>query len=175
MRMLARIAVLCAVLPAAAARAQTTYPMVCRGTTSLSPMQFAVSPGSTSSSLYVYFTRGTQAFSAATLQPGQCTWLDRGIGPGEPAVLVQSLPGTINTVIFMGVRGTLPPINLSTGSIDASKAPYFPLNATARDLENGTPEGSTLWNAGQYWTFNAYNNGYGAFVITSIRCAGACS
>jgi hypothetical protein len=35
----------------------------------------------------VRFQPGTQAASAGGLQPGQCTWLDRGMSPGEPTAL----------------------------------------------------------------------------------------
>ncbi len=175
MRRLAQLTTLAVLLATAGiARAQTTFPLVCRGANSLAPMQYAIYPGSSSSWLMVYFTKGTQAYSAATLQPGQCTWLDRGLRYAEPAVLVQILPGTINTPVFLGVRGTLPPMAISTGGADAAKAPYFPLDVSARELEGGTPVGNTLFNSSQYYTFNVYNDGQGHLVIASVRCAGVC-
>ncbi len=165
---------LAAIGPSIAA-AQTTYPMVCRGAASLAVIRFLIAPGSVNSYLYTYVNRGTAAFSFPTLQPGYCTWLDRGIGPGEPSTLVQVLPGTINTGIYMGVIGTLPPITISTGAIDVRKAPYFPLNANARYLDAGEPIPGTLFDPDTYYTFDVYNNGSGLFVIKSIRCAGVCS
>jgi hypothetical protein len=62
-----------------------TYPLMCRGTTRLSvsarPQRIAL----------LIFTRGTRP-STAGLQPGECSWIDRGVSAAEPNVVAHHIP-----------------------------------------------------------------------------------
>ena len=68
---------------------QQSYELRCRGGGS---MKFNSTPGSTSSNgeqmmnMTIDFAPGTQAAGTGkpNLNPGQCSWIDRGFRPGEP-------------------------------------------------------------------------------------------
>lgn len=70
------------VMAAALTPAQATpnsYPLICKGG---GAMQARISPNAT---IQLRFNPGSAAGDA---QAGQCTWIDRGFRPGEPAVLL---------------------------------------------------------------------------------------
>ena len=69
----------------ASAFMQQSYELRCRG----GGLKFNSSPGGTSSSgeqmmnMTVDFAAGAQGAGKATLKPGQCSWVDRGLRSGE--------------------------------------------------------------------------------------------
>lgn len=65
-----------------------SYPLVCRGSVDLQPTvgEIAGSP----SSANLRFKKGTRPASAG-LAPGECSWLDRGLGESEPDRLTQNI------------------------------------------------------------------------------------
>lgn len=77
--LLASAALLAATLLPAAASAQTSYPLICRGG---DPMRLQVAPNGTT---WLTFQPGTAAGATTPPGPGTCTWLDRGFRTGEPA------------------------------------------------------------------------------------------
>lgn len=101
MKMLPLVAVVLAgmsIVPVVPAVAQQSYPLVCRGG---GGMNASVTAGA----VRVNFTPGTAAASSTPPAPGQCTWLDRGFRPGEPANL--RLSGNMAGVRYLidGVLG----------------------------------------------------------------------
>jgi hypothetical protein len=152
------------------AAAQTTYPLVCRGTTDSNAMKFELWQVSNTYNVRITFQKGTAGFWAAPLQPGQCTWLDRGIRGYEPNTVYQAVtyPYWDGGLTISG--GTL---SFLTGANAAQQIPYFPLRITGTIVSSQTPLPGTLFDPGTYYTFNAYNDGT-QFVIASVRCAGVC-
>lgn len=73
-----------------AAKMPESYPLVCRGTDSLKVIDL----GGPAGFRWVGFNfiPGTNAAKDGLL-PGQCSWLDRGMRPGEPARLAQPIEG----------------------------------------------------------------------------------
>ncbi|HEX5126557.1 MAG TPA: hypothetical protein VFW00_07435 [Rhodocyclaceae bacterium] len=151
--------------------AQTTFPMVCRGSTNTSLMNMTlnadaniITGGSTTDDgVVINFTKGT--FGAAFAAPfeGTCTWLDRGLVASEPAQLAH-VPGVRLNVGFSagGDWG----IGFKTHTI----IPYFPVLGPAGGAISGT-----LYDPNTFYTFNVFNSGKGQFIIKSIRCLGVCS
>ena len=68
------------------ARAQQTYPLVCRGGGSL---VIGLAPGERN--IGFVFTRATRP-AGAGLAPGECSWVDRGLSSAEPDRLSQHVP-----------------------------------------------------------------------------------
>jgi len=69
---------------------QPSFPMVCRGGPEMRIMvnhdvDASGIPGATA--MFIYFKPAAKAGSAAPPQPGECTWMDRTLRSGEPAVL----------------------------------------------------------------------------------------
>jgi hypothetical protein len=67
-----------------------TYPMVCRGGAGMRIMvnhdvDAAGIPGATA--MFIYFKPASRPGSVSQPPPGECTWMDRTLGSGEPAVL----------------------------------------------------------------------------------------
>jgi hypothetical protein len=74
-------------------RAQQTFPLVCRGGSS---MRFASHSGNaqhTYNILGLFFKKGTRATGpdGAQLAPGQCSWLDRAMRTNEPDILQEQV------------------------------------------------------------------------------------
>jgi F5/8 type C domain-containing protein len=76
-------------------KAPDSYPLVCRGTDSLKVI--AVDGPAGSKGIGFKFIPGTGPAKGGLL-PGQCTWLDRGMRPGEPATLAQPLGGAVDWI-----------------------------------------------------------------------------
>ena len=63
-----------------------SYPLVCRGTP-----KATISSNRESRRLVLRFTKGTRPADAG-LAPGECSWMDRGMLPGEPDLIIQAVP-----------------------------------------------------------------------------------
>jgi len=135
---------------------QQSYELRCRGGGS---MKFNSTPGSTSSSgeqmmnVTIDFAVGTQGAGTGkpNLNPGQCSWIDRGFRPGEP-------PQIHLEIVSFGQQaearhGT--PIDRSPTAAerypDAQNLPQY------------------LSNSEHYWTFWVYNTGQRYLQSTSQR------
>jgi len=135
---------------------QQSYELRCRGGSS---MKFNSTPGSTSSSgeqmmnVTIDFAVGTQGASTGkpNLNPGQCSWIDRGFRPGEP-------PQIHLEIVSFGQQaearhGT--PVDRSPTAAerypDAQNLPQY------------------LSNSDHYWTFWVYNTGQRYLQSTSQR------
>jgi hypothetical protein len=66
----------------ASALAQESFPMVCRGGGGMRADILA------NGTMRVFFTSAAQGANTAPPGPGQCTFLDRALRPGEPTVLL---------------------------------------------------------------------------------------
>ena len=69
---------------------QPSFPMVCRGGPEMRIMvnhdvDAEGIPGATA--MFIYFKPAAKAGSAAPPQPGECTWMDHTLRPGEPTAL----------------------------------------------------------------------------------------
>ena len=135
---------------------QQSYELRCRGGGS---MKFNSTPGSTSSSgeqmtnVTIDFAVGTQGAGTGkpNLNPGQCSWIDRGFRPGEP-------PQIHLEIVSFGQQaearhGT--PVDRSPTAAerypDAQNLPQY------------------LSNSDHYWTFWVYNTGQRYLQSTSQR------
>ena len=135
---------------------QQSYELRCRGGGS---MKFNSTPGSTSSSgeqmtnVTIDFAVGTQGAGTGkpNLNPGQCSWIDRGFRPGEP-------PQIHLEIVSFGQQaearhGT--PVDRSPTAAerypDAQNLPQY------------------LSNSDHYWTFWVYNTGQRYLQSTSHR------
>jgi hypothetical protein len=135
---------------------QQSYELRCRGGGS---MKFNSTPGSTSSNgeqmmnMTIDFAVGTQGAGTGkpNLNPGQCSWIDRGFRPGEP-------PQIHLEIVSFGQQaearhGT--PIDRSPTAAerypDAQNLPQY------------------LSSSDHYWTFWVYNTGERYLQSTSQR------
>lgn len=76
--------------------AQESYPLLCRGG---GGMGFEAAPGNeqhTFNILGLFFAKGTRP-AGLGLDPGQCSWLDRGMGDDEPDILQQEVPANVSS------------------------------------------------------------------------------
>ena len=79
-----------------AARPPEDYPLVCRGAATFKtdaptpPCEGCVNAGDVPKYVGFTFIRGSKP-SGKGLAPGECSWLDRGMWPDEPNVLVQEI------------------------------------------------------------------------------------
>jgi hypothetical protein len=112
-----------------------TYPLVCRGGGG------TLGYNSPQNSAYLYFQKSSQS-AGAGLAPGQCSWVDRAIGPREPTCVQQS--GVSATAwIFPGQQ-------IVNSYFTSDRAPWL----------------RQLLSAGTYQTFQVQNPGNGGcFVI----------
>jgi len=125
---------------------QQSYELRCRGGGS---MKFNSTPGSTSSSgeqmmnVTIDFAVGTQGAGTGkpNLNPGQCSWIDRGFRPGEP-------PQIHLEMVSFGQQAEArhgSPVDRSPTAAerypDAQNLPQY------------------LTNSDHYWTFWVYNSG----------------
>lgn len=87
--MIAILSALCMTSSAALAE-PPTYPLLCRGGSSMRIMtnhdvNASGIPGATA--MFIYFKPSSQPGSGAKPKPGECVWLDRTFRPGEPEVM----------------------------------------------------------------------------------------
>lgn len=68
--------------------AQTTYLMTCKPGGALYSTTRSKTNGTVST--FVYFKGGTQGAATQAPRAGECTWIDRGLRPGEPLKLLKS-------------------------------------------------------------------------------------
>lgn len=133
-----------------ASAAPTTYTLWCRGG-GTSSVDFEINNNGGSWSQYekFFFAHGTQAFNPhapvtqSTLQPGQCSWIDRAMNPDEPSY-----------IYFAGFNGTgfkLKPDGTGKFTLDTTASP-FNVNGVL-DWESG------LQHSDCYWSFQVYNEG----------------
>jgi hypothetical protein len=135
---------------------QQSYELRCRGGGS---MKFNSTPGSTSSSgeqmtnVTIDFAVGTQGAGTGkpNLNPGQCSWIDRGFRPGEP-------PQIHLEIVSFGQQAEArhgSPVDRSPTAAerypDAQNLPQY------------------LSNSDHYWTFWVYNTGQRYLQSTSHR------
>ena len=135
---------------------QQSYELRCRGGGS---MKFNSTPGSTSSSgeqmtnVTIDFAVGTQGAGTGkpNLNPGQCSWIDRGFRPGEP-------PQIHLEIVSFGQQAQArhgSPVDRSPTAAerypDAQNLPQY------------------LSNSDHYWTFWVYNTGQRYLQSTSHR------
>ena len=135
---------------------QQSYELRCRGGGS---MKFNSTPGSTSSSgeqmtnVTIDFAVGTQGAGTGkpNLNPGQCSWIDRGFRPGEP-------PQIHLEIVSFGQQAEArhgSPVDRSPTAAerypDAQNVPQY------------------LLGPDHYWTFWVYNSGQRYLQSTSQR------
>jgi hypothetical protein len=134
---------------------QQSYEMRCRG----GGLRFNSTPGRTSSSgeqmmnVTVDFAAGTQGAGTRkpNLNPGQCSWIDRGFRQGEPTQI------RLEMVSFAQQQQARhgSPVDRS-----ATAAERYP------DAQN-VPQ--YLSNADHYWTFWVYNTNNGYMLATGNK------
>lgn len=140
---------------AASALMEQSYELRCRG----GGLKFNSATGRTSSSgeqmmnVTIDFAPGTQGAGTGkpNLNPGQCSWIDRGFRPGEP-------PQIHLEIVSFGQQAEArhgSPIDRSPTAAerypDAQNLPQY------------------LSNSDHYWTFWVYNTGQGYLQSTSQR------
>ena len=135
---------------------QQSYELRCRGGGS---MKFNSTPGSTSSSgeqmtnVTIDFAVGTQGAGTGkpNLNPGQCSWIDRGFRPGEP-------PQIHLEIVSFGQQA-----EARHGSpVDRSPT-------AAERLPDAQNLPQYLSSSDHYWTFWVYNTGQRYLQSTSHR------
>jgi hypothetical protein len=116
-----------------ATRTQQSYPLVCRGSGSL---EIRIAPNE--GNIGFIFTRGTKPASQG-LAPGECSWGDRGMYPGEPDRLSQHVSNGLESL--------------------QSEGNTAPENRWYEELHSPN----------KYWTFMVYNDRQGQMVVTGAR------
>jgi hypothetical protein len=140
---------------AASATVQQAYELRCRG----GGLRFNSTPGRSlptgeqMMNVTVNFSAGPQAAGgrAENLQPGQCSWVDRGFRPGEPSQI------RVESVYFAQQQQAR-----HGSSVDRSPtaAEHYP------DAQNIPPY---LSDANHYWSFFVYNTNNGYLQATGQR------
>lgn len=125
------------VAASASMAAPQSYPLVCRG--GAGTLGYNSDQGG---SALMYFAKAPGP-SSQGLQPGQCSWVDRAIGPNEPTCLRQANVGGASWIF---------PGNLTASYFNSTQAPW---------LRN-------LLKAQNYQVFQAYNPGNNCFVVTRL-------
>lgn len=117
--------------------AQRSYPMTCRGGGA------TLGFDSSRATALLYFAKASGP-AGVGLAPGQCSWIDRAIGPNEPTCLAQA--GVVTAAwIFPG--------NLSGSYFNSTNAPWL----------------RGLLRSDVYQTFQVYNPGNGnCFVVSRL-------
>lgn len=131
-------------LPAGTAAAQTTYVMTCRGGGGM----VAVAGQRVSQPqvfVEITFARAHQGAGTQAPGPGQCAWIDRGVGSNEPDKLIY----TDTSVSWTQTR--------CTGGRCAVHTPSRGVTA----LMNAAASGGTF-------QVHAYNDRKGRFVVTRV-------
>lgn len=125
-----------AVVSGLASAAPQSYPLVCRGGGG------TLGYNSQYSAALLYFQKASGP-AGAGLAPGQCSWVDRAIGPNEPTCVRQQ-SAAANAWIFPG--------NLAASYFTSDQAPWL----------------RTLLKSNAYQTFQVYNPGNNCFVVTRL-------
>ena len=134
---------------------QQSYELRCRG----GSLKFNSTPGRTASSgeqmmnVTIDFAVGTQAAGKGkpNLNPGQCSWIDRGFRPGEPPQI------RLEMVYFAQQQQAL---HGSTVDRSPTAAERYP------DAQN-VPQ--YLSDSTHYWTFWVYNTSHGYLQATGNK------
>lgn len=119
-----------------------SYPLQCRG-------GGTIGLAAATRTAVMYFGKAPHKASLG-LAVGQCAWLDRAIGAGEPPCLQQS---NVDAVAW------ITPNNLPSST--ALTSTHFQPNASRSQWMR------SLLSTSAYFTFYAYNPGSGCFVVTS--------
>ncbi len=114
--------------------APQSYPLVCRG--GAGTLGYGAGAA-------LYYFRKAPASVGHGLNPGECSWVDRPIGAGEPPCLRQT-GVQANAWIF--------PDQLQSSYFTSQNAPWL----------------RTLLKSHAYQTFQVYNPGQGCFVVTRL-------
>lgn len=126
--------------------AQQSYPLKCRGGGLSNGTGLTLGLSTTENAALVYYAKASGP-AGAGLSPGQCSWLDRAIGPNEPPCLRQKFPGAVAWIFASPATRAQSYYSSSTGS------------HWLRDL----------LDSNKYVTFQAYNPGDGnCFVVTGV-------
>lgn len=110
-----------------------SYPLVCRGSDSL---EIRIAPNE--GNIGFIFTPGTNPASQG-LAPGECSWVDRGMSPGEPDRLSQHVSNGLESL--------------------KSEGNTAPENRWYEELHSPN----------KYWTFMVYNDRQGQMIVTGAR------
>jgi hypothetical protein len=122
---------------ASTAFAVQSYPLVCRGGGG------TLGHNSYNRVALFYFQKASGP-AGAGLAPGQCAWVDRAVGAGEPTCVMQNNVGAASWIF---------PNNLGGSYHTSDAAPWL----------------RSLLNANQFQTFQSYNPGNGnCFVVTRL-------
>lgn len=136
-------AILALISLSSSALAAQSYPMQCRGGGTIGLV-------SATKSAVLYFGKAPNKASLG-LAAGQCAWLDRAIGAGEPPCLQQS---NVNAVAWI-TSNNLP------SSTALTSTHFQPNEPRVQWMRN-------LLSTANYQTFYAYNPGTGGcFVVTA--------
>lgn len=133
------------ILTAQSAAAQTSYVMSCR-----SGGNMQATAGVRGEDPYVFaqirYMRGSAGAAVIPPSPGECTWIDRGVGTGEPSTIlfVDTSTAAVSTFCKAG------DCRVSTSSLGVQKLMNFVKNQQAFQV-------------------HVYNNGSGQMIVTKIR------
>lgn len=137
----------------ASAFMQQSYELRCRG----GGLKFNSSPGGTSSSgeqmmnMTVDFAAGAQGAGKATLKPGQCSWVDRGLRSGESTQI------RLEIVYFAQ----------QAQARHGSPVDHSPTAAERYPDAQNVPQ--YLASSDHYWSFFVYNTNSGYLQATSQK------
>jgi len=87
-----------------------SYPMVCRGGGNMQADFMS------NGHIQLYFSAGRHGAGTAPPRPGECTWLDRGLRPGEPRSLVWNSRERVNVKARFHANGRLSGFHYVNGS-----------------------------------------------------------
>jgi hypothetical protein len=140
---------------AVSAAAQQTYEMRCRGGSGLSlttPPSFRIdASGKGTVLMTLKFVGGPQRAKIGSdgtrLNPGQCSWVDRDLRPGEPTVIKFDL-------LYISFDGQ----NARNGSDQATE-----------EYPDSKSLPGYLASPNHYWSFRVYNTGKGYMRATSSK------
>jgi hypothetical protein len=145
------VAVSILVLGTDAVQAQTAFPLVCR---SGGGMQLSWSSLANAHTNFIaYYSRAPNAAGTkATLQSGQCSWVDRPLNADEPTAMLWNLDATVAARFL--ANGPSTPVVAITGGFDAARAKLFV---------------DYMRSSGNYFTATVYNTGAGNMMVTDFR------
>ena len=120
-----------------------SYPLECRGSN-----QSNLTFGMMGNALSLSFVKSTKPASMG-LNPGECSWLDRGLHPDEPNLMFQASNGaTVSPSIQFNGTGKI--TQILTNPVSGSMEIWF------KELMIPT----------NYWVFEIYNSGKGYYWVT---------
>lgn len=137
-----------------------SYPIVCRGSTSISLTYAATTRDFSDPQLPIEFSRGRQRVGEnlefiGQLEPGHCSWLDRTISSNEPSRIVfRDSPLQVDDFAILWTGDRVTRIVPSTSSSSGNQQ----VVTVARDI----------LRASSLWIFEVYNDRNGNFNVTSI-------